>query len=162
MTISQAHRVVNLWIRPSEGAPLEPRSDLDLVSGEGIRGDHAFGRMRHVTIVFADDWRAAATSIGRDVDPIGRRANVLVSGAGGARFVGRTIRLGGATIEVKGITRPCPVMDRAAPGMMNALKPDGRSGVWGRVVAGAIVRVGDELADAGATDGAAAPLSSSA
>ncbi len=145
MTDAGIHSITRLWVRPAEGAPMEPRDALDLVAGEGVRGDHAFSRMRHVTIVFADDWNRAAAAIGREVDPVGRRANVLVTGGHGARFVGKTIRLGGATIEVKGITRPCPQMDKAAPGMMDALKPDGRSGVWGRVVSGAVVRIGDGL-----------------
>jgi len=88
-----------------EKAPLEPRPALEIEAGSGIAGDHSFGRLRHVTIVFEDDWNAAAAAIGRAVDPIGRRANVLVSGGNGSRFVGTTVRLGPAVIEIKGITR---------------------------------------------------------
>src|SRR5437867_450163 len=112
-----AHHILRLWTRSTPGGPMEPRPALDLRSGEGVVGDHTFGRMRHVTIVFADDWSDAARELGRDVDPAGRRANVLVSGRGGAALVGRTIRLGAARVAVKGITQPCPVMDQAAEGM---------------------------------------------
>ncbi len=37
------------------------------------------------------------------------------------------------------------VMGRAAPGMQVALRPEGRSGIWGRVLVGGRVRCGDEF-----------------
>ena len=141
----QPHRVLRLWLRPLAGGPMVPAASLEAVEGEGLQGDHTFGRMRHVTLVFEDDWNAAAGSIGREVDPAGRRANVLLSGGGGARFVGQTLRIGAVTVHVRGITQPCPVMDEAAAGMQEALRPDGRAGVWGRIVGGGAIRQGDEL-----------------
>lgn len=140
-----AHVVRRLWVRPAEGGPLEPREQLELVADQGIRGDHTFGRMRHVTIVFEDDWNAAAAELGQEVDPVGRRANVLVSGGGGGATIGTTLRLGPALVRIKGETTPCPVMEQAAPGMQAALKPDTRAGVWGRVVEGGALSVGDAL-----------------
>jgi MOSC domain-containing protein YiiM len=141
--MTNAHVIRALWVRPAAGAALEPRAELVLETGRGIVGDHTFGRLRHVTIVFEADWRAAETQLGRSVDPVARRANVLVSGGGGARFVGGRIRLGDAVVEIKGVTRPCPVMERGAVGLEAALRPDGRGGIWGRVVAGATIRLGD-------------------
>lgn len=137
--------VLRLWVRPAEGAPLEERSELELVAGKGIVGEHAFGRMRHVTLVFAGDWRRAEAALGQAVDPSARRANVLVSGGGGAELVKQLLRIGGALIAVKGIVAPCPVMERGAAGLRAALKPEGRSGIWARVVAGGRVRLGDPV-----------------
>jgi MOSC domain-containing protein YiiM len=31
--------------------------------------------------------------------------------------------------------------------MMEALKPDGRAGIWGRVLEGGTIRIGEELAE---------------
>lgn len=137
--------VLRCWIRPREGAPPEAAERLVLEADRGVVGDHTFGRMRHVTLVFEDDWNDAAAELGREVDPAGRRANVLLSGRGGLALVGRELRLGSARIAIRGETKPCPVMDRAAPGMMAALRPGGRAGVWGRVIAGGEVRPGDRL-----------------
>lgn len=134
--------MLRLWIRPEVGRPLVEVDSLELVAGSGIRGDHTFGRMRHVTIVFEDDWNAACGELGRDVDPVGRRANVLISGGGGVEFLKRSVALGGAQLEIKGITAPCDVMERAAKGLKSALKPDGRAGVWGRVLVGATIERG--------------------
>lgn len=140
-----AHVVRQLWIRAREGGPMEPRERLELVADQGIRDDHTFGRMRHVTIVFEDDWKAATDQLGRDVDPAGRRANVLISGGGGGALIGSTIRLGPALVRIKGETVPCPVMDQAAEGLREALAPDTRAGVWGRVVEGGELAIGDGL-----------------
>jgi MOSC domain-containing protein YiiM len=142
-SMAAEHTVRALWVRPVEAGPLEPRSELQLVAGQGIEGDHSLGRLRHVTFVFAGDWDAAAREIGRPVDPVGRRANVLVSGGRGRRYLGARIRIGQALVEIRGVTAPCPVMERAAPGMQAALRPEGRSGIWGRVLESGRVRCGD-------------------
>jgi len=139
------HEVLRLWNRPEEGGPVVERESLDLVAGEGIDGDHARGRRRHVTILFGDDWADAIADLGREVDPSARRANVLVSGGSGAGWVGRTMRMGPAEIEIEGVVAPCAIMDRAADGLRRALSPSGRGGIWGRVVSGGRVRVGDAL-----------------
>jgi MOSC domain-containing protein YiiM len=139
------HRVLALQVRPAMDAPTEPRAELTLVAGQGVEGDHSFGGRRHVTILFEDDWKAALRAHGRDVPWTARRANVFVTGGDGARHVGRTLRLGAAVVEIKGLVAPCPVMDKASDGLQEALKPDGRAGVWGRVVEGGVVRSGSEL-----------------
>jgi MOSC domain-containing protein YiiM len=142
------HHILKLWYRPVPGGPMVESDRLDLETGKGIVGDHTFGRMRHVTLVFADDWNAASAELAREVDPAGRRANVLLSGGDGQRFVGRTIRLETIRLAIKGLTAPCPVMDKAAPGMMVALRRSGRAGVWGRVLSGGTLVRGDALASA--------------
>jgi MOSC domain-containing protein YiiM len=148
------HRVIRMWVRRSAGGPMEPRGTLDAVAGSGIAGDHTQGRLRHVTLIFENDWNAAAATLGRAVDPAGRRANVLLSGGGGRELVGKRVRIGEVVVDVKGITSPCPVMEKAAPGMQAALRPEGRAGVWGRVVIGGTLRPGDALSVE--TDGAPA------
>ena len=137
--------MLRLWVRPQSGAALAEQPRIEAVAGQGVRGDHAFGRKRHVTLVFEDDWTDAAATLGLDVDPAGRRANVLLSGGDGGRLVGHTIRIGEVVIDVKGVAAPCPVMDEAAHGMQEALKPAARSGVWGRILAGGAIVPGDEL-----------------
>jgi MOSC domain-containing protein YiiM len=139
------HMVLALWRRPTSGGPMEPRDALECARDGGVVGDHTFGGSRHVTLIFEDDWKAATTELGHGVDPSGRRANVLLSGGNGQRLVGRTIRLGALRIEVKSITSPCKIMERAATGLMDALKPDGRGGVWGTILNDGTLRPGDAL-----------------
>lgn len=145
MNDADTHTVLKLWRRPIAGGPMEPCDILELKTDGGVVGDHTFGGSRHLTLIFEDDWNAAAAELGREVDPSGRRANVLLSGGNGQRLVGRTIRLGGVRVEVKSVTSPCAVMERAGKGLMNALKPDGRAGVWGRLLDDGTLRPGDAL-----------------
>ena len=141
------HRILKLYFRPAEGAPPVAAPRLDLHAGAGVQGDHTYGGKRHVTLVFADDWEVAAQAAGAPgLDPIGRRANVILSGGGGQRLVGSRVRLGRALLEIRGITHPCAVMDEAHAGMKEALAPDGRAGVWGVVLEGAAISLDDPLA----------------
>ena len=71
------HTIQRTWIRREAGAVPEEQTRLTLIAGEGVVDDHARGRKRHVTLVFEDDWNAAARDLGVEVDPVGRRANVL-------------------------------------------------------------------------------------
>ena len=142
-----AHRILRTWVRRATDAAPEERDGLTLIAGEGVDGDHTRGGRRHVTLVFADDWHAAEEELGRAVDPVGRRANVLLSGGGGGALIGRTLRLGAATLAIRGETAPCAVMDEAAPGLQEALRPGTRAGVWAVVLDGGEIRPGDELSD---------------
>jgi MOSC domain-containing protein YiiM len=145
MSDPDTHTVLKLWCRPVEGGPPESRDALELKTEGGVVGDHTYGGKRHVTLIFEDDWAAGCAELGREVDPSGRRANVMLSGGNGQRLVGNTIQVGDVRIEVKSITAPCPIMEKAAVGLMDALKPDGRAGVWGMVLDDGTLRPGDQL-----------------
>lgn len=139
------HTVEALWVRTAKGASPEPREALTLVTGQGIEGDHTFGRKRHITLLFADDWRDATDALGQAVDPSARRANVLLTGGDGQRYLGQTLRLGDVVLEIQQIVDPCSTMDEAAAGLRAALEPAGRGGIWGRVVRGGTIRPNDTL-----------------
>ncbi len=140
------HRVLKLWYRSKEGGPLAAVDSLELLPGEGIAKDHTRGSMRHVTFVFEDDWKIAAEKVGvPDLDPVGRRANVLLSGGGGEAWLKEWIRFGDTLLEIKGVVAPCPVMDEYHQGLKDALEPPVLAGIWGRVHVGGKLEVGQML-----------------
>ena len=47
--------------------------------------------------------------------------------------------------RVHGETDPCELMDRVAPGLKVALTPDRRAGVFGAVIEGGAIAVGDTV-----------------
>jgi len=141
------HTVLKLWTLAEKRGSMLPREALTLVAGEGVPGDHARRTRRPVTIVFADDWAAACADLGREVPPETRRASVYVTGGPANRYLGRRIRLGEALIEIRGAVDPCYRMDEAADGLTAALTPGDRGGIWGVVVEGGTVRLGDGLAE---------------
>ena len=144
-TVSSERRVLRMWVRTSQGETPDERDVLRLIADEGVLDDHKRGGKRHVTLFFEDDWAEAERALGSEVDPVGRRANIFLSGGDGASLIGKTVRLGETVIDIQLETAPCDVMNAAAAGLEEALKPNCRAGVWGLVREGGDVRAGDEL-----------------
>lgn len=117
------------------------------VAGRGLEGDHVDGGRRQVTLLAREAWDAACLALGRTgLDPGARRANLVVEGldlAGLPR--GARLRLGPVEVVLDAETRPCQLLDDAAPGLWDALKPDGRGGRFGKITAGGELAVGDPI-----------------
>lgn len=137
-----APRVEAIWIKRFHGGPMDPVDEAELVTDHGIAGNADVKRRRQVTIISTEAWSRAETELGERVDPSARRANVLVSGIDLEDSRGRILVLGPCRVEILGETRPCPRMDEARPGLMAALDPEWRGGVFGRVVEGGGLSVG--------------------
>ena len=143
MQAAPRHQVLQLWVRPASGEPPEVRDELALRAGEGIVGDHAMGGKRHVTLIFQEDWNVALLELGMVVPPVARRANVLLSGGRGTRWIGKQMRVGDCLLEILDETRPCGLMEKTQAGLRKALEPEGRGGVWGRILEGGLLKPGD-------------------
>ncbi len=59
--------------------------------------------------------------------------------------MGQTLEIGKVVIDVKGETDPCTVMERIDARLKQALTPDWRGGIYGRVVQGGTISLGDTL-----------------
>lgn len=125
-----------------------------LVTGEGIEGNVDRIGVRQVTILDADAWEAATAEAGTDLDPIRRRANLLVRGVSLAESVGRVLSVGPCRIEIRGQTRPCGRMEEAASGLRGALESGWRGGVYGVVVQGGELGIGTTVSWAAVPAGA--------
>lgn len=79
------------------------------------------------------------------MSPDARRANLLVRGIELRETRERTLAVGSVRILVGGETTPCYRMDEAADGLQEALRPEWRGGVYGRVVEGGTIEVGDPV-----------------
>ena len=76
----------------------------------------------------------------------GQRSRVLGVGLRGIALAdsrGKLLRLGDCTIRIFGETRPCERMEEAQPGLRQALRGSWRGGVFGEVVEGGPLRIGD-------------------
>ncbi len=140
-----SHEVLRVFVRPDKSVPAEERAEIELVADHGVEGDHGISGKRHVTIVLREDWREAEEELGIDVDPIARRANVLISGGGGGQLIGKRLRVGATLLDVQGEVSPCGLMERRAVGLRKALEPNCRAGVWALIVAGGSLRPGDAV-----------------
>ena len=135
-------RVVGIYLRPSAHTPVRSADSADAIVGQGLEGDHAGGGNRQVTLIEQEKWRAACQELGRELSGGMRRANLVVEGLSLSQAIGGRLRLGDVMIHVRGETRPCRLMDDKVAGLQQALSPDCRGGVYGKVVEGGVVSVG--------------------
>ncbi len=126
---------------------------MEAVAGRGLQGDHAGGGNRQVTLMSRETWAESCADLGDpQLEPRGRRANLLVEGVHLAGSIGRRIAVGPCVIDVVAELAPCRLMDDFRPGLRNALKPACRGGVYGRIVRGGALRVGDAVTVVAATE----------
>ncbi|HXH40464.1 MAG TPA: MOSC domain-containing protein [Thermoanaerobaculia bacterium] len=135
--------VASIWIKRAHRGVMDPVDEVQAVTGRGLAGNADQGRRRQVTIIDEAAWRDATAETGAEVDPSMRRANVMVLGIALADSRGRLLHLGTCVIRILGETRPCERMEEAQAGLQQALRGQWRGGVFGEVVEGGQLRVGD-------------------
>ena len=136
--------IASIWIKRFKRGPMDSVASAQLVAGRGIVGNANQGGKRQITLIDEAAWRAATEAAGADVDPSKRRANVMLRGIDLERSNGLFLRLGECLVRIYNETRPCERMDEAHPGLRDALRPHWRGGVFGEIVEGGSIRVGDE------------------
>ena len=141
-----AGRLAAIYLRPSARAPVKRVVSAEAVAGRGLAGDHAGGGSRQVSLMSREAWADSCVDLGGPrLDPGGRRANLLIEGLPLAAGIGKRIAVGPCLIAVVAELAPCRLMDDFRPGLRDALKPDRRGGVYGRIVRGGALRVGDAV-----------------
>ena len=138
-------RIEELWTKRAHRGPMDSVREATLVAGQGMQGSVGRSRRRQVTLLTREAWTTATAVVGHDPGSASRRANILVSGIELARTRGRVLLVGSCRILVGGELTPCERMDEAAPGLRRALEPDWRGGVFGEVLDGGTVRIGDRV-----------------
>ena len=137
--------VLSIWIKRAHGGVMDAVDAATLVAGKGVEGSANQGGRRQVTIVDEAAWKRACRDVGAEVDPKERRANVLVRGVELEGTRGQILRIGSCRILIHGETRPCDLMDQAQPGLRSAMGPEWRGGVYGEILEGGPIRIGDEV-----------------
>lgn len=138
-------RLEAIWVKRARRGVMDAVPEATLLVGHGLEGSPRHGSRRQVTIIEREAWEGVMAELGADLDPSARRANLMVSGVSLRETRGRLLVVGECAIEIRGETRPCERMDQALPGLRQALRPDWRGGVFGGVLVGGAVRVGDPV-----------------
>ena len=140
--MSATGRVEALWVKRAKRGPMDAVRDVQFIARRGLAGNADAGGRRQVTIISRERWSELTHALG-DVDPVLRRANVMVSGIELEASRGRLLQLGAATVRVNGETRPCRALDFALEGLQRALDGHWGGGVYAEVIEGAVVHVHD-------------------
>ena len=135
-------RVERLWVKRAKRGPMDAVAEAQFIARRGIANNADAGGRRQVTIIARERWCELTEALG-EVDPVLRRANVMVSGIELEKSRGRFLQIGEATMRINGETRPCRALDFAFEGLQHALDPRWGGGVYAEVIEGAVVHLGD-------------------
>lgn len=131
--------------RPTDGQPMAQIAHCSILPGRGIDLENRKPGKREVTFLDAEAWGDTCRELGRELPWHTRRANFLVEGLDLAAAIGRTVTVGPVRVQIHGETKPCGLMDKQSPGLREALVPACRGGVYGEVLSGGTVHVGDRI-----------------
>jgi MOSC domain-containing protein YiiM len=138
-------RLEAIWIKRAHRGRMAAVEQATLVPGRGIEGNADQGGWRQVTVISRETWDRLMDSLQADIDPVSRRANLLVSGVSLRDVRRRTLQIGDCAIQLMGETRPCERMEEALPGLREAMRADWGGGAFGYILEGGDIRVGDEV-----------------
>ncbi|MFN0137714.1 MAG: MOSC domain-containing protein [Phycisphaerae bacterium] len=144
MSIALA-QIQAIAIKTASGGPMREVAAANVEIGGGIIGGEKPSAKRGVTFISSIQWTAVMQLLGSDKPWHTRRANVLVDAARLDLWFGKTVRVGTALIRIHAETRPCELMNEFVPGLLEALKPECRAGVYGEVLEAGQFAVGDAV-----------------
>jgi MOSC domain-containing protein YiiM len=136
-------RLESIWLKRAHRGTMDPVLEATAVQGKGLAGDVNTSRRRQVTIIEREAWERMMAELRADASPVGRRANLLVSGVPLQDTRGRILRIGGVRFAIGGETTPCERMDEFLPGLRDAMRPNWRGGVFAQVLDDGLIAVGD-------------------
>ena len=145
MSAAEAGRLEAIYVKREKRGPMDAVRVARLVQGRGLEGNANQGGKRQVTILEREVWEALMASLGGELSPARRRANLLVSGVRLEASGGRVLQVGGHRIRILGETRPCERMDEALRGLRAAMTGNWRGGAYGEVLDDGEIQVGDSV-----------------
>jgi MOSC domain-containing protein YiiM len=137
--------VKGIAVRDASRAPMKEQQQVEVTLQHGIVQDYRGTGLRQVTFLDIGQWQAVLAELGIDLPWYMRRANVLIEGIDLPATVGRRLQIGVCRFAIGGETTPCDRMEELQPGLRRVLIPGLRGGVWGKVLQGGPLRVGDEV-----------------
>ena len=137
--------VKGIAVRDMSRAPMKEQQHVEVTLQDGIVQDYRGFGLRQVTFLDVGQWQEVLDELGVDLPWYTRRANVLIEGIDLPAAVGRRLQVGACRFAIGGETTPCDRMDELQPGLRRILTPARRGGVWGKVLQGGALHVGDEV-----------------
>jgi len=137
--------VKSIAIRGASREPMKEQETVEVTLQQGIVQDYRGTGVRQVTFLDLGQWQEVLNELGMDLPWHTRRANVLIEGVDLPAAVGRRLQIGVCRFAIGGETTPCGRMDELQPGLRAILAPQLRGGVWGKVLQGGTLRVGDSV-----------------
>ena len=139
-------RVENIWIkRARRGGVMDAVQQAAMRTNQGLVGNANQGGRRQVTILERERWEAHLEALNASLDPVRRRANILVSGCSLRDSRNKVLKIGNVRVRIAGETKPCNLMEEALPGLERVMRADWGGGAFGIVLDDGDIHVGDTL-----------------
>lgn len=138
-------KVLSIVVRPEKRGPVTEISTARVSVDGGIDGDHPVAPNRGISFISSQQWKATTGQLKAELPWHTRRANVLVDCPTLGHLIGKTVRVGDIEVEITQETHPCDLMDQLHMGLREALKPECRGGVLGRIRKAGAFTVGDTM-----------------
>jgi MOSC domain-containing protein YiiM len=138
-------RLERIWLKRAKQGPMDAVDSAVMETGRGLVGNADRGGLRQVTIIDSGRWAELTATLGADVPPTARRANLMVSGVDLEKTRGRILRVGSTRLQINGETRPCEQMEAAHPGLQAAMRERWGGGAFAEVLDGGEIHVGDAV-----------------
>lgn len=148
-TLRAAGLLKAIAYRPVDGRQMMEVTQVTVEVGHGFNTENRPTGKREVTLLSAEAWEQTCHELESRLPWHSRRANLLIEGIDLPATIGWTVHIGAIALKIHGETRPCKLMDEQFSGLRNALLPDCRGGVFGQVVTGGTVCVGDSVSIVG-------------
>jgi MOSC domain-containing protein YiiM len=142
-------RLIGIARKEKPRTAMETIAAAAVTKAAGVEGDcRGAQKVRQVSVLFAEDWRAACAELFADLPWTTRRANFYVEnfeGLAAVKRVGAQLRIGDVLLEVTEETDPCGRMEEQVPGLKAALTPNWRGGICCKVLKDGRVEIGDKV-----------------
>ena len=137
--------LVAIWLKRRRRGPMDEVPQADVRAGQGLVNNTDRRGKRQVTFLDLEHWKSVTVSIGAELGPVARRANLLLSGIRLEATRGRVLVVGDCRFRVNGETTPCERMEEAFPGLEGALRPSWGGGAFGEALDDGEITVGDRV-----------------
>jgi MOSC domain-containing protein YiiM len=149
----QTPMVIDIFIAPRSGEPMQSVPAVEAVAGKGLVGDRKFRNASHpkkdtpereITLIESEAIEAVNRDYVLRLDPIETRRNILTSGIALNHLVGREFSVGEVLLRGIMLCEPCKHVEKLTrPGVMRALVH--RGGLRAQILQGGTIRIGDAI-----------------
>ncbi|HWC13626.1 MAG TPA: MOSC domain-containing protein [Actinomycetota bacterium] len=145
--------VETIVLAGDEGAPCFEVREVAAHAGRGLEGDRYFehqGKMkklepaRQATLIEAEALEAAARDYDEDIHPTDARRNIVTRGVALNHLVGKTFRVGDATLRGIKLCEPCGYLQKLS-GKQVKVPLKHRGGLNAEITVSGTIRAGDAI-----------------
>ncbi len=138
-------KLEKIWLKRAKLGVMDEVPKAELKAKVGLVDNLEKNIFRQITIMEKEIWDSLMESLGGELVPQTRRANLMVSGISLVHSRKKILVIGKCEIQIFGETKPCERMDEAMDGLQNLMRPNWKGGAFGKALSGGIISQGDEV-----------------